>query len=100
MLGGGVAGKEPPITAAGSLVVGGLVVVADLAPVTAGMAIEQGTDLVMGHGGGYGGCGHHAAEVVAHCSGCGGKEDAGPEAAPRWWGSVWPAQAVRAWSGP
>ena len=38
----------------------------------------------MGHGGGHGGGGHHAAEVVAHGWRCGGEEEAGPEAAPRW----------------
>ena len=84
VLGGGVAGEEAPIAGAGGLVVGGLVVLADLAPVTPGMAIKQGGDLVMGHGGGHSGSGHHAAEVVAHGPGCDGEEEAGPEAAPRW----------------
>jgi hypothetical protein len=49
------------------------------------MAIQQGGDLVVGHGGGHGSGGHHAAEVVAHGWRCGGGEEAGPMAAPRWW---------------
>ena len=70
VLGCAVAGEKPPIAAAGGLIVGGLVVLADLAPVAGGMAIEQGGDLVVGHGGG----GHHGAEVLAHGFGAVGRE--------------------------
>jgi hypothetical protein len=73
VLGSAVAGEEAPIPSTGGLVVGGLVVLADVAPVACGMAIEQGGDLVMGHGGSHGGGGHHAAEVVAHGGRCGGE---------------------------
>ena len=74
VLGREVAGEEAPIAAAGSLVVGGHVVLADLAPVAGGMSIEQSGDLVMGHGGSHGGGGHHAAEVGAHGFGAVGRE--------------------------
>jgi hypothetical protein len=47
VLGGGVAGEEAAVAAAGGLVVGGLVVLAEVAPITSGMAIEQGGDLVV-----------------------------------------------------
>ena len=61
VLGREVDGEEAAIAAAGGLVVGGLVVLAEVAPIAGGMAIEQGGDLVVGHGGG-----HHTAEAVAH----------------------------------
>ncbi len=41
MLGGGVAGEEPPIAAARGFIVGGPVVLTEVAPVGCGMAIEQ-----------------------------------------------------------
>ncbi len=77
VLGGGVAGEEAAVAGAGGLLVRGPVVLADLAPVASFMAIEQGGDLLMGHGGGHGGGGHHAAEVVAHGRGAVGKRKRG-----------------------
>jgi hypothetical protein len=100
VLGREVAGEEAPITAAGSLIVGGLVVLAKLAPVACGMAIEQGGDLVVGHGGGHGGGGHHTAEVVEHGGRCGGGEGSGAWAAPLVVAAVCRPQAVRAWGWP
>jgi hypothetical protein len=44
VLGSAVAGEEPPVAAAGGLIVRGPVVLADLAPVACGMAIEQGVN--------------------------------------------------------
>jgi hypothetical protein len=44
VLDGAVAGEEAAIAVTGGLVVGGLVVLADLAPVARGMAIQQGGD--------------------------------------------------------
>lgn len=73
MLSGALAGEQPPIAAAGGLIVGGPVLLADLAPVARGMAIEQGGDLIEGHGGSHRGNGHYTAEIVANEYGWGGK---------------------------
>jgi len=70
VLAGGVAGEKAADAAAGGVVVGSLVVGIEITPVTSSVAIEQGGDLVMGHGGGYSGGGDDAAEVVAHGLGC------------------------------
>ena len=80
-----VAGEEPPIALAGNLIVGGHVVLADLAPVARGMSIEQSGDLVVGHGGSHGGGGHYAAKVVAHGLVGGMDREAGPAGAPHGW---------------
>jgi hypothetical protein len=47
---GDVAGEETTVTAAGRIVVGGLVVVTEVSPVADSMTIEQGGDEAMGHG--------------------------------------------------
>jgi hypothetical protein len=97
VLGREVAGEDAAVSAAGGVVVGRLVVGIEVAPVASSMAIEQGGDLVMGHGGGHGGGGDDAAEVVAHGLGCDGEGEAGPEAAPRWWEES--GQIRRRWPG-
>ncbi len=50
MVASAVAGEEPAVAAAAGLIVGDPVVLADLAPVPGGMAIEQCRKLVMGNG--------------------------------------------------
>jgi len=96
VLGSAVAGEKPAVAAMGGLTVGGLVVLADLAPVARVMAIEQAGDLVMGHGGSHRGGGHHTAEVVAH----GQVSGMGRESGARWGPAVVAAvsrdQAMRA----
>jgi hypothetical protein len=69
VLGVGVAGEEAAVACAGCFLVGGLVVLAEVAPVTCGMAIKQCVDQRVGNVGGHGGGGHHSAEVMEHGAG-------------------------------